>query len=389
MTVEAEQTTSDPGHRDEVSGVVVHVLINLVHDLKGDVGVAQALALAGDSRSFAALADMGAWSSLEEAVALFNAAALVTGDGAVGSPCRGEAALRRPTAPAWSTASGPWVRRPPRSSTSNPWSGHFDATSEAVALEVATDHALIQVLPLSGEGRHAHLCEMTRGLLSQVPALYGRGPALISETECSARGGRYCLYALSWEEPSTGCGRPRRRRRPRIRAHPGPSTSDPMGRGWTGPRGPKHREVTDRTAELRAELNRMSVLIEGAFAMTSQLMSDDIESLLSQIAARADAVVAAHRYLLMVRVRPGMPMQLHSPRPRARRGPDRLAAELWRDDPDDDGGSRLIVDIASPDQLYGRLVEFLPRGRGTRRRRPKCSGCSPSTPPWPSTSSGC
>ena len=56
----------------------------------------------------------------------------------------------------------------------------------------------------------------------------------------------------------------------------------------------------------------MSVLIEGAFSMTSQLMSDDVESLLSQIAARADAVVAAHRYLLMIRVRPGMPMQLHS-----------------------------------------------------------------------------
>ena len=84
MTVEAEQTSSSAGHRDEVSGAVVHVLINLVHDLKGDVGVAQALAMAGDGRSFAALADTGTWSSLEEAVALFNAAALVSGDGAVG-----------------------------------------------------------------------------------------------------------------------------------------------------------------------------------------------------------------------------------------------------------------------------------------------------------------
>ncbi len=209
MTVEAEQTSSDPGHRDEVSGAVVHVLINLVHDLKGDVGVAQALAMAGDSRSFAALADMGAWSSLEEAVALFNAAALVSGDGAVGLHV-GEKLLYVPD------GSGLVDRFRALGSPAaafkhiEPLSGHFDATSEAVALEVATDHALIQVLPLSGEGRHAHLCEMTRGLLSQVSALYGRGPALISETECSARGGRYCLYSLSWEEPSTGSGRPRR-----------------------------------------------------------------------------------------------------------------------------------------------------------------------------------
>ena len=69
----------------------------------------------------------------------------------------------------------------------------------------------------------------------------------------------------------------------------------------------------------------MSVLIEGAFATATELLSDDVESLLSQIAARADAVVTAHRYLLMVRVRPGTPIQLHSPRPRARRGPD-----AWR-----------------------------------------------------------
>ena len=46
--------------------------------------MAQALALAGDGRSSPTLGDMDAWSSLAETVALFNAAALVTGDGAVG-----------------------------------------------------------------------------------------------------------------------------------------------------------------------------------------------------------------------------------------------------------------------------------------------------------------
>jgi diguanylate cyclase (GGDEF)-like protein len=114
-------------------------------------------------------------------------------------------------------------------------------------------------------------------------------------------------------------------------------------------------------AELRAELNRMGVLIEGTFATALELLGDDVDSLLSQIAARADAVVTAHRYLLMVRVRPGTPIQLHH------RGLDpeeaqRLAAELWREHPDDDNGSRLIVDIASPRRRYGRLAEFLPPG---------------------------
>ena len=39
-----------------------------------------------------------------------------------------------------------------------------------------------------------------------------------------------------------------------------------------------------------------------------------------------------------------------------------MAAELWREHPDDDGGSRLIVDIATPRHLYGRLAELFPPG---------------------------
>ncbi len=105
----------------------------------------------------------------------------------------------------------------------------------------------------------------------------------------------------------------------------------------------------------------MSALIEGAFSTATELVSADVESLLSQIAARADAVVASPRYLLMLRVRAGTAIQLHY------RGlePDEAqiaAAELWREHPDDDAGSRLIVDIASSHRLYGRLAEFHPPG---------------------------
>src|SRR5664279_2043864 len=101
----------------------------------------------------------------------------------------------------------------------------------------------------------------------------------------------------------------------------------------------------------------MSVLVEGAFATSLELLDDDVETLLTQIAARADAVVSAHRYLLMVRVGPGTPIHLHH------RGLDpgeaqRLAADLWRDHPGEDDGSQLVVDIASSRRRYGRLVEF-------------------------------
>ena len=84
MTVEIEQPSGRAGSRRDVSGAVVNVLLGLVHAIRGDVGVAQTLALAGERRPFTELGDLSAWSSVDETAALFNAAALVTGDGAVG-----------------------------------------------------------------------------------------------------------------------------------------------------------------------------------------------------------------------------------------------------------------------------------------------------------------
>jgi diguanylate cyclase (GGDEF)-like protein len=364
MTVEVEQTTSEAHQRGGVSGAVVAVLIGRVHAHGGDIGVAQALALAGDDRPFSTLADLNSWTSPSQAVALFNAAALVTGDGLVGIHV-GEELLYRSDGTDF--VSRLWALGSPEAALKHVSAlvGHFETESEAVALEVAADHALIQLSPRSARSRHAHLCEMTRGLLAQVPALYGLGPAVVSETECAARGGRFCLYALSWEDPTD-----------RECSEPVPASPDgaPLPRvvgvdGATGrqddtdarhpPLDSAHSAERSVT-ELRGEVDRMRVLLTGAFDTAAELLGDDPQSLLTQIAAGADAVISAHRYLLMVRVRPEAPLQLHF------RGLDveeaqRVAAELWRGHPDD-GSSRLIVDIATPQHLYGRLAVILPPG---------------------------
>ena len=226
----------------------MHVLIGLVHELKRRRRAwPRPWPWPATAAPSPTLADMTAWSSLDgDRGPVQRGRPGHRGRGGR-PPRRGGAALRRPTAPASSTGSGPSARRQTAFKHIAPLVGHFDATSEAVALEVAADHALIQVVPLSGEGRHAHLCEMTRGLLSQVPALYGLGPALITETECSARGGRFCLYAAELGGPVDRPGPTRTTpSRPADQGTPRPAERrrDPTGwRDRTGPPRPTAGEA--------------------------------------------------------------------------------------------------------------------------------------------------
>jgi diguanylate cyclase (GGDEF)-like protein len=368
MSVAVADLRHEVGTDRDVSGAAVHVLMGMVRAQRGEAGVAQVLALAGERRSFPELADPTRWSSLPRTVALLDAAALVTGDAAIGLHL-GDALLFAPAARAFTDR----LRGlgSPRSVLEDVGAviAGFESTATASAPELAVDHALVEVTPREGRPRHAHLCEMTRGLLARIPTLFGRSPALITETECSARGGRRCLYAITWEpteaeraeDPTVGTGP----------ADPHPerttSSSPAVGPGSSGPpqSHPRFRSAPDADgqtkAELREELRRMGALVEGAFATSLELLDDDVETLLTQIAGRADAVVSAHRYLLMVRVRPGTPIQLHH------RGLDpgeaqRLAAELWRDRPVADDDSVLVADITSARRRYGRLIEFPPAG---------------------------
>ncbi len=358
MTADVEQCRDLIPDGRGISGLVTNVLFGLVRGRSGDVGVAQAMALANEDRPFSSLGDATAWSTERELVSLFNAAALVLADRTIGLHV-GEALLG-------SFDPGGFVKR--LRDLNQPGEvmlhigavlGHFDTSSEATALDVTSDHALVRVRTVNGRPRHAHLCEMTRGLLNRVPSLFGQAPALITETECGARGGRYCLYAISWDdEPPSGPD-----------PDPGPDTLDdkrqqyvPESYGIEVDQVPELDSPVPlpdhQVVELRAELDKMGVLIEGAFATALELLGDDVESLLGQIAARADSVVTGHQYLLMVRIRPGTPIQLHHRGLEADEA-QALAAKLWRGQADE---SWLAVDIASPRRRYGCLAEAIPAG---------------------------
>ena len=196
MTVGVDGDGHPEPARGGVSGTVVQALLARVRHEAGDPGVAQALALAAEERSFPALGASSTRIPLADAGTLFAAGALVTGDGAIGLHV-GEELL--------------WTGDDPAASRLAPLGSpevamrhigalieQFEGSTEALALEVGPGHALVQVSSAVGE-RQAHLCDLTRGLLSRLPVLFGGRPAQVAEHECAARGGRFCRYVLTWD----------------------------------------------------------------------------------------------------------------------------------------------------------------------------------------------
>jgi diguanylate cyclase (GGDEF)-like protein len=366
MSVEVDEEGGAIGRRGEVSGVVVHVLISLAHEHSGEGGVARALALAGEGRSFTTLGDVGVWSSLEETVALFNAVALVIGDPAIGLHV-GEQLLETQDGSGFVDRLHGLDGPEDACKHIQPIIRHYDAACEAVALEVASDHALVRVRPVTTERRHAHLCEMTRGLLSRLPVLFGGSPALVTEAECAARGGRNCLYALTWEEPAPG-GSP---------SSP-PERDDQTDLAWDGdlePDSEREDAEDDAEAEYDDGVEGPDQGMEGPdqpvvgttdwfTGLLADLSSAETDRVLSRIATEAGELIRSDRFLLVLRARPEEPFQL-SYRNLAQREAQILARELWDEDPGQDDGSFRIVDIATPNCWYGRLIELLgPSGNG-------------------------
>jgi len=204
MTVGVDGDGHPEPARPGVSGTVVHALLARVRHESGDPGVAQALALASEDRSFPALGATTSWTPLADATALFAAGALVTGDGAIGLHV-GEDLLWAgddPAAPRLAALGSAEIAVRHIGALIE----QFEGSTEALALEVGPGHALVQVSSTSGE-RQAHLCDLTRGLLSRLPVLFDGDPAEVTEHECSARGGRFCRYVLAWD-PADTPGRP-------------------------------------------------------------------------------------------------------------------------------------------------------------------------------------
>ena len=372
-----------PDHQD-ISGALTATLVRYVRRLSGDAGVLQMLAVAGERRGAEELEDVTSWSSYNEAVALLHAGAQVTGDGSIGLHL-GEELLAQhlgtPVADQLRSLGSPAALLEHAIVALD----RMVRVTSTEVLEHGSTYAMLRSTTRILAGRHPHLCDVTKGLLSQVPVVFGLPPATVTESECQARGGRFCLYSVAWEAaaaqppppemapsvfeaawergvaPEEVGLAPEAGLAPSPERAPGPGTGEPFAAWATNDTG-LVVDAETRIAQLRSQLEQMSERLEGVFSTAAELLGEeDIDTLLARITSRAAHAVSAPKYLLVVRTSPEAPVQLHH------HGFEDveaqvLANELWRDVPDDGGGSRLIVDIASSRRRYGRLAAVFPPG---------------------------
>jgi diguanylate cyclase (GGDEF)-like protein len=315
-----------PAGSRHVSGAVIWYLVHLVRNRLGEEGVSRLLALAGESRDVAELEDDTSWSSFWQAKALFHAAAEVLGDPhatrAIGEDVA-RADLTSETAALLRSLGSPGevLRHIAQVAPK------FCTVVRMEPLEIGESDARIGATSVEGFPRFPLLCDFTAGLLAQVTIAFDMVPADVVEEDCEARGAPRCVFHVSWDTTEVA---------------PDPQAA---------------------AAGLEAELAVLEARLGTLQDTVADLVSaDEVAAVLARITARAGRAVRAPRYVLVVRARPESEMHILHEGFEDDDHAAAVASEVMVDDPDDRGGARLIVDVVSARQRYGRLAAIYDDG---------------------------
>lgn len=296
-------------------------IIRRVRSLSGDAVPRKLLETAHSTRTLEYLEDISNWLSLEEAIALFEAAALLTGDDQIARRV-GEDAVRyyAGTPVATGLRSLGSVEEMLRQIATV--SSKFTVVSELTVLEMSPGRAVLMRRVREGFDPQRSLCDWGLGLLSAAPMLYAVPPATIEEAECQVRGDERCLITVSWDRTLAA------------------RTADPAA------------HITALEAQLVA-LNESS---ESMYAAAGDLIADnDLHSTLAKITERSATAVRAPRYLLVVRPEPGAELQIHH-RGLSEAEARELAGRVLSADASEVDDRWLLADIRSHRYHYGRIA---------------------------------
>jgi diguanylate cyclase (GGDEF)-like protein len=309
----------------QIACSMTSVLLKHVRSVLGDDAVWELIERSGVSYTPAFLSDIGNWIWHEEAVSLFEAAALMTRDESVGRRV-GELMVAQhagtPVATLFRSLGSPQAIYEQLALVVT----KFSTITEMTPVELAPGRVVVRSKARHDFGRHPHMCDLSRGTLSQPPVLFGLPAAAVEETQCEARGDECCLYTVTWDAARAA------------------SAADPQ------------QLVTALEAQLAAMRERLDTM----YATAKDLIAtDDVDAALARITERAATAVRAPHYLLAVRTRPDEPMRVHHrgfSEDQACAAAESLLANESHDP------SWLVADIASATRRYGRLMAASPTG---------------------------
>jgi diguanylate cyclase (GGDEF)-like protein len=303
----------------ETSGVTVHAIVRYVADRGGAQAVNRLLERAGRSEDADAFLDKRRWWSYDTKIALFEAAADALGDDDV-SLRVAEAVLHHSVGAAerlaLSLTGGPGrlLRMIPKAGAK------FSSIAEMRALRVSRASATVDYRVMHGYRPSRFDCDYTRGLLMQVPAVFGLPPAFVTHTACQVHGADACVYEVKW-------------RQPRMR--------------WVPWRRGSDRDGVVESAML-GQLERLQTTVAELVA------ARDPARALATVADRAGYAVNARAFLLVARPSADAPSQVHSFGLTAEEVAHYTGGEVL---PTPTPG-RLVARIASGQQDYGHLIAF-------------------------------
>jgi diguanylate cyclase (GGDEF)-like protein len=332
--------------RREASGITTRLIVDLVRKRRGDEGVAELLALAGETRPVEVLENPLVWSSCEQRTRLFAAGTVVTDDpdfafeAGVSVMSSKTAALVRALLGRFGSPSG-LLRALPIAHAK------FDTAYRSKLVEQRDGYARISFVAKEGYAHSTYDCRYVMGLLSQVPVLFGESAAVVHELQCQGDGAPSCEMEVTWEAA-------RRHRRRRLRR-----VAD----------APKVPEVPGR-APVSTPVELLEAQLKDMQATLADLMeTSGVGDVLERVTGHAGLVVAAQQLLLAVKLEPDGPLHVHAegimPDTARRLGEAAIGAgrpmleELFSgDSPESEPREILVADVASPLRDYGRLVAF-------------------------------
>jgi diguanylate cyclase (GGDEF)-like protein len=303
------------------AGTLSSVLVRRMRRTLGEEGLMQLLERSGSKRTVAYLDDLTNWISYDEAMALFAAAAELTGDPQIARRVGEETVAQHAGTPVATLMRS--LGSPDAIYSAMAQAGSkFTTASVLEAVEVTPGRAVIREQAAPGFNRTVAHCDWAKGLLSQPTVLFGLPPANVEESTCQARGDDCCLYEVTWDADLAA------------------KTADPA----------------EHVVVLESQLSAMTERLDSVYATATDLIADsDLDSVLVRITERAATAVRAPRYLLALRTDEDSGIHCHYSgfeedeanelAHRLLESPDEKLPRTW-----------LAADVSSHRRSYGRLV---------------------------------